>query len=80
MVPLEREGEFQVSLWDMESLQAMGLQKIDILGLRNLTLLKRLTLGKEPWDFGTSNRKTYEVLKKATQRAFFNWKAPSPPR
>ncbi|HNS66155.1 MAG TPA: DNA polymerase III subunit alpha [Mesotoga infera] len=76
MVPLEREGEFQVSLWDMESLQAMGLQKIDILGLRNLTLLKRLTLGKEPWDFGTSNRKTYEVLKKGYTTGIFQLESP----
>ena len=76
MIPLEREGEFQVSLWDMESLQAMGLQKIDILGLRNLTLLKRLTQGKEPWEYGTSNRKTYEVLKKGYTTGIFQLESP----
>lgn len=61
-IPLDSSGQFTLSLWDGRSLETVGMQKIDLLGLRNLTLLKRLTQGREPWGYSSEDGATYEVL------------------
>lgn len=71
LVPLEEENGLNVSLWDMASLQSVGLQKIDILGLRNLTVLKRLARGRTPWAVRTDNAKTYDILKSGHTSGIF---------
>jgi len=38
LIPLNSSDDLPVSLWDMDSLRIVGLQKIDLLGLKNLSL------------------------------------------
>jgi len=76
LIPLDSGGDLPVSLWDMNSLSIMGLQKIDLLGLRNLSLLKKMAKGKEPWHSPTNDARTYEILEKGYTAGVFQLEAP----
>lgn len=75
-IPLNSSDNLPVSLWDMDSLRIVGLQKIDLLGLKNLSLLKEMTKGREPWDYPTNNSKTYETLGRGYTAGVFQLEAP----
>ncbi|MBN2219721.1 MAG: DNA polymerase III subunit alpha [Kosmotogaceae bacterium] len=76
LIPIDFSEDLPVSHWDMDSLRIVGLQKIDILGLKNLSLLKEMTQGKEPWDYPTSDSNTYETLGRGYTAGVFQLEAP----
>ncbi|HOZ98795.1 DNA polymerase III subunit alpha [Mesotoga prima] len=76
LIPIDFSEDLPVSLWDMDSLRIVGLQKIDILGLRNLSLLKEMTQGKEPWESPACDSNTYETLGSGYTTGIFQLEAP----
>ncbi|MDD4826568.1 MAG: DNA polymerase III subunit alpha [Mesotoga sp.] len=76
LIPLNSNDGLAVSLWDMDSLRIVGFQKIDLLGLKNLSFLKEMTKGREPWDYPTNDSKTYETLGRGYTSAVFQLEAP----
>ncbi|MBN2253913.1 MAG: DNA polymerase III subunit alpha, partial [Kosmotogaceae bacterium] len=76
LIPLNSNDSLAVSQWDMDSLRIVGLQKIDLLGLKNLSLLKEMTKEREPWDYPTNDSKTYEVLGRGYTSGVFQLEAP----
>jgi len=76
LIPLNSSDSLAVSQWDMDSLRIVGLQKIDLLGLKNLSLLKEMTKEREPWDYPTNDHKTYEVLGRGYTSGVFQLDAP----
>ncbi|AKI97857.1 DNA polymerase III subunit alpha [Kosmotoga pacifica] len=61
IIPLRESGNTYVSRWTMDTLESLGFQKLDLLGLRNLSLLKKL-YREIPWLKETKDRKTYELV------------------
>ncbi|HDP77428.1 MAG TPA: DNA polymerase III subunit alpha [Mesotoga infera] len=76
LIPLNSSDSLAVSQWDMDSLRIVGLQKIDLLGLKNLSLLKEMTKEREPWDYPTNDHKTYEALGRGYTSGVFQLDAP----
>ena len=79
IVPLQRNGEDITTQWPMETLEKLGLLKMDFLGLRTLTILDRaikiiaeetgeqIDLDELPLD----NRTTYEMLSNGDTKGVF---------
>jgi DNA polymerase-3 subunit alpha len=76
-IPLRKYRGFNVSLWDMNTLKTLGFQKIDILALKNLTLLKRLSDNKISWFLPVDDRKTYALLGNGFTTGIFQLESPS---
>ncbi len=78
-VPLYMDSKGTIcSQYEMNSLEAVGLLKIDILGLRTLTviedtirLLKNEGIEIDPYNLPLDNRKTFEILSKGKTQGVF---------
>ncbi len=70
-IPLVKD-EIPISEYDMESLKAVGVEKLDVLGLRTLTFLKELSrrTGKDPKDFGY-DEKTFKSISSGLNTGVF---------
>ncbi|ACR80613.1 MULTISPECIES: DNA polymerase III subunit alpha [Kosmotoga] len=71
IIPLRKSDEIYISQWDMKSLEYLGFQKVDLLGLRNLSLLRKLCEGKEPWNKNPDNRKSFAILSRGYTTGIF---------
>lgn len=71
LIPLRESNDIYVSLWDMNSLKNMGYQKLDILGLKNLSLTKKLANDNLSWEKEPDNQKTFELISKGLTTAIF---------
>ena len=54
----------------MNSLEALGFQKLDLLGLKNLSILKKL-YEEKPWQEKPIDPKTYEFIGKGYTTGLF---------
>ncbi len=78
LVPLQSAGEALLTQYDMNTLETLGLLKIDILGLRTLTVMKdaeELIKKREP-EFSLDNipiddGETFKLLKKGESTGVF---------
>ena len=61
-IPVKEHEDMLVSYWGINALQMVGWQKLDILGLKNLRLLKELLDSDPPWEKPTDDVQTYHVL------------------
>ncbi|WP_298783457.1 DNA polymerase III subunit alpha [uncultured Marinococcus sp.] len=75
---MERNGSLLLTQYPMEDLEALGLVKIDLLGLRNLTLLEYMTeaVQKVEKDFQLryipmDDEKTYQLLSEGKTNGIF---------
>ncbi|GEK58132.1 hypothetical protein CHL76_09605 [Marinococcus halophilus] len=75
---MDRNGVLLLTQYPMEDLEALGLVKIDLLGLRNLTLLEYMTeaVQKEKNDFQLrhipmNDKKTYQLLSEGKTNGIF---------
>jgi DNA polymerase III subunit alpha len=81
VVPLQQKGADQevVTQFSMKNVEALGLLKIDFLGLRNLDVIdKALELIPERIDIGAvplDDRKTYEMLARADSNGVFQFES-----
>ena len=81
VVPLQQKGADQevVTQFSMKNVEALGLLKIDFLGLRNLDVIdKALELIPEQVDIGAiplDDRKTYEMLARAESNGVFQFES-----
>lgn len=57
IVPLNDQGDHHITQWTMDDLEAVGLLKMDFLGLKNLTLIERVVkqIKKQQPDFTLNN-------------------------
>jgi len=78
-VPLYKDAKGTVcSQFEMNSLESVGLLKIDILGLRTLTviddtvkMLEKRGVKVDPYDLPLNDRKTFEILSKGKTQGVF---------
>jgi DNA polymerase III subunit alpha len=81
VVPLQQKGADQevVTQFSMKNIEALGLLKVDFLGLRNLDVIdKALELIPERVDVGElplDDRKTYEMLARADSMGVFQFES-----
>ncbi|TYB91474.1 MAG: DNA polymerase III subunit alpha [Kosmotoga sp.] len=76
-IPLKKYRNFNVSLWDMNTLKKLGFQKIDILALKNLTFLKHMSNNKISWFAPVDDKKTYKLLGKGFTTGIFQLESAS---
>lgn len=71
LIPLREHNGIYVSLWDMNSLNSMGYQKLDILGLKNLSIIKKLAKNDISWKKKPDDEKTYNILSRGMTTGIF---------
>ena len=70
IIPLRESDGTYISRWTMNSLEALGFQKLDLLGLKNLSILKKL-YEEKPWQEKPIDPKTYEFIGKGYTTGLF---------
>jgi DNA polymerase-3 subunit alpha len=72
-LPFYTDGNLRVCEYDMESLKLIGAEKIDILGLRTLTFLSKLSekTGVETPEIPTDDLESYETIARGMTTGVF---------
>ncbi|OAA30895.1 hypothetical protein AT15_09435 [Kosmotoga arenicorallina S304] len=70
IIPIRESGGTYISRWNMNSLETLGFQKLDLLGLRNLSILKKL-YAKKPWYSKPDDSQTYDLIGKGYTAGLF---------
>ncbi|HAA85473.1 MAG TPA: hypothetical protein DCE14_03875 [Kosmotogaceae bacterium] len=70
-IPVKEHEGMLVSYWGINALQKVRWQKLDILGLKNLRLLKELLNSVPPWREPASDVQAYKVLSSGFTTAIF---------
>ncbi|MDK2950646.1 MAG: polymerase subunit alpha [Kosmotogales bacterium] len=75
MIPLREKDGFYISEWDMNSLEYCGLIKIDLLGLRNITTLKKFGLKRRDWDKIQNPNEVFRLFSEGMTAGIFQFES-----
>lgn len=71
-IPIDRSRKIPITLWEMDELKEVGIEKFDLLSLDTLSLLKKLNFkySKESF-YNLDNKKAYSLISKGLTEGIF---------
>jgi DNA polymerase-3 subunit alpha len=71
-IPIDRSRKTPITLWEMDELKEVGIEKFDLLSLDTLSLLKKLNFKYSKENFyNLNNKKAYSLISKGLTEGIF---------
>ncbi|WGS64209.1 DNA polymerase III subunit alpha [Marinitoga aeolica] len=71
-IPLDLSRKVSITLWEMDELKEIGIEKFDLLSLDTLSLLKKFDFKYSKYHFqNLNNKKVYEIISKGLTEGIF---------